>query len=681
MNEATESTQEAAPKPNWTTAWRAAGIVLLVFLGLLTVLGSLTAPFSPYDDLVYINPTKVGLPDYGWFAPFFSKPYHSIYMPLAQLSYKLNLTFIGEDAVWSFRLINALLHAGSGIFLLGLMRELGLRPRQALFLAAAWTAHPIACECVSWASQRHTVMAMFFGIGGLYAYVRWHAAWKGILLGSLGLLLALLSKPAALSFLPIFLALEILGGPERLSKTPEDWEETRSTLPNHAGLGVRLVPLLLFAAVFTAIGILGAGIRMVPPPGGHWYTALMTDTEIFVRYAANICVPTELSAFYGVEDIKALDDPRVYFNSAILVATMAITVCIARSRRRAVFGWLWFFGALGPNANLVGITFTMQDRYVYIASVGLLLVLVEFVFGLAERPRRRTATEKRDPPPVGVLTILGSAFVIFLCVLTYQRGALWGDTLALFKQATERQPASGLARIQYGLMLAKEAAANRADPGPGSNEQAFNNSYSAMRHLKVALEECPDTYRYFDPLRVHVTLANEATRVGQTDTAREALERFLPPETVKDEESVLTEEHRQFGFGVLSHNGYRYFYKKGTLADAYLSAARAELVDARTHLKRAPEKTRAHAARALMLAQQALRTWPRNTESFIVQGRAHIQLHRHAHGIGDHASAWRHYRLARKAFESVPAFAPCSAAAETTLKALKAPEYPDPSAE
>ncbi len=649
---------------------------LLLALGLLTIVGCVTAPFSFYDDFVYINPTHLALPDYGWFQPF-TESYNSIYMPLAQLSFKLNLALCGEEATWSFRLFNAILHAGSGLLVLGLLKRLGLRPGEALFVAAAWTAHPLACECVSWASQRHTVMSMFFGMAGLCAYVKWHTQWRGILWGALGFLLALLSKPSALGFFPVFLAIELLGGPDRIAKTPAEWKETRSTLPNSAGLAVRLAPFILLTGIFALVGIVGARIRLIPPPGGSWYTALMTDTEIFVRYLYNVLVPLKLSAFYGVKDIDSFQDPRLYYHGAILAAAVALSTGVARSPRRAILGWLWFFGALGPNANLVGITFTMQDRYVYISAVGLLLVAAESVLGLSTLPRRRLSTPTSTPPPQGLVTAAGALYVLLLCGLTVQRSFTWNDTLALFTEATQRQPQCGLARIQHGLMQAKEADKRRKDGGPGSHEAAFMHSTWALQDLQYAIQDCPDTYRYFDPLRLHVALAREAFHLKQFDTARAALNPFLPPRPASQASFRPGENERRLGFRAMQWGAYPYFYRQQTLADAYMLASDIELSEAQSPAV-APQKKKESIALALSCAQKAIEADPKRSCAFWNQAQCHNLLKILALAEHDQETAQKQGSAARSALEQIGFSSPYYGRAQAELRGAPPAAGPEP---
>jgi len=591
------------------TFWLAAAFLLLV-LGYMTIAGCARGPLSAYDDRVHIawNPL---LQEGRGTAELFTRPHYAQYIPVTLLSYKLNYALFGRDALASFRVVNWLLHAASGLLLLALLMRLGLSRLEALFLAAVWTTHPLACESVAWVSQRSNCLAVFFGFAGLLAYVEWHRKWPGLVGGVLGFLLALLSKPAALGFLPLFVAVEVLGGPARLRGEGGENSGTDKTSflsPNFPafpvrgwlGAALRLAPLAALAAVFAVVGAERARVALMPPPGGHWYTALLTDLEILPRYLFNIFLPVRLSAFYGVADIESLADGRVYLFGAVLAALVGATLWAARSRRRALFGWLWFFGALGPSLNLVAITFLMQDRYVYYASAGALLVALEVLAGVASRVlpsvapapsavRRSsagggacaTSAEKADTGLNRPLVYVAGVCVVLLAFAAAARSVLWdGRNLPLlFADAVEKQPESGLARTFYGLVLAEAAGRARA-PGPARDPQAaFASGQEALAQFKAAQTK-PDFYRYFDPLLVRVVLAREAIRLGQRNEAREALaEGFPPPAPPNSPETGLGPQELGLGFRAAGpgRHGATYLYRLPTVAQGYVVLAEANL--------------------------------------------------------------------------------------------------------
>jgi hypothetical protein len=522
-------------------------------------------------------------------------------------SYRLNAELFGLDAAWGYRFVNWLVHAGSGLLLLGLVRRLGLKPLQALLLAAVWVAHPIACESVAWITARSNVLAAFFGLGGLLAYVRWHGRWQGMAGGLLGFLLALLSNPAGLGWMPVFAAVELLGGPERLAgRDSGALSSPSSTSGRLVAPVLRLIPFAALSVVFTIIGLRVGASSIVAPPGGHWYTGALTDLEVFARYLLNLLCPVRLSALYYVEEIRSPADPRVWLYGAALACAVAGSLALARSKRRAALGWLWFLGALGPSANLVAITFTMQDRYVYVASIGFWLVLVETFSGLWDRWRARAAAPAGPSRvPVGVAV----AFLAFLAVLAALRSATWSDRLVLFRQAVERQPRCGLAHIYYGLALAEDAETSR---GSSRFEQAQWLSREAVAQFRAA-RACTDSYRFHDPVRPEVLAAREAALFGDWGAVREALGRDFPPEILPPE-TPADEGYMKRGFLRVRRGEHVYWCARKDVAEGLALLARLDLrdaLDAGTPLEQAQALVR----RARGRIKQALELDPWNPEA------------------------------------------------------------------
>src|SRR5205823_693137 len=114
---------------------------------------------------------------------------------------------------------------------------------------------------------------------------------------------------------------------------------------------------------------------VVEPPGGSVWTALLTDVVIFSRYVQHILAPWNLSFYYAIEPVTSLADGRLWLSAAalLLLAWGLWRLTAPEQRSLTLFGLLWFFGALAPNANLVASAFPMQDRFFYLGSPGLLL--------------------------------------------------------------------------------------------------------------------------------------------------------------------------------------------------------------------------------------------------------------------------------------------------------------------
>jgi tetratricopeptide (TPR) repeat protein len=116
-------------------------------------------------------------------------------------------------------------------------------------------------------------------------------------------------------------------------------------------------------------------------------------------------------------------------------------------------GWFWFLGTLVPTIGLIQVgAQSMADRYTYIPSIGLFIVVV---WGVAEyfssRDRRKI-----------ILPVLGAAALVGCLGATACQIALWRDSITLFRHAvavtTDNYAAENCLGKAYELVGKKEAA-------------------------------------------------------------------------------------------------------------------------------------------------------------------------------------------------------------------------------
>ncbi len=87
-------------------------------------------------------------------------------------------------------------------------------------------------------------------------------------------------------------------------------------------------------------------------------------------------------------------------------------------------GWLWFIATLVPVIGLIQVgEQSMADRYTYIPSIGLFVLIV---WGAYESCRTRRQL-------ILALTVAGLAALVFCCVLTRQQLGYWRNSETLFR--------------------------------------------------------------------------------------------------------------------------------------------------------------------------------------------------------------------------------------------------------
>jgi tetratricopeptide (TPR) repeat protein len=100
------------------------------------------------------------------------------------------------------------------------------------------------------------------------------------------------------------------------------------------------------------------------------------------------------------------------------------------------FGILWFFLALSITSSIVPLQDWIFEHRLYLPMVGFALVLCTGLFYLIKNPR------------IAVLCLTG--FILILSFLTYQRNAIWTDSVKLWEDTVRKSPQKARPYIQLG---------------------------------------------------------------------------------------------------------------------------------------------------------------------------------------------------------------------------------------
>ncbi|MBI3828644.1 MAG: hypothetical protein HY291_03955 [Planctomycetes bacterium] len=506
------------------------------------------APFLTLDDVTYIAHDPRLREDAAWAETLQHRSGYPFYYPATLLSWRI------DRAVWStvlepvagknawaagVRTTNLLLHLGAALFVWLILRRLGAGAALAGFSTAAFALHPVACETVCWAVERKNALAACLGLAALWRYMSARALWHHTL-AALLFALALLSKPSALGIFAIVAAWEALGRPALSNSSPAPQEPFAK---RWRSVALRLLPWVVLAGAGTALGFVMHAENLLKPPGGTAWTALLTDVEILWRYARNFFWPAGLSAYYCVQPIVSLADPRLWGFGALLAALVAGTIFAARAEARclSLFAWLWFLGALGTNLNLVGINDLMHDRFVYLSAPGFWLAI-----GLAlEGAATRLALRERLPDSASAICIGSLALV--LGAASFTRGGNFSLAAKLFEEAVAKEPGSSYARIFLAADY-KTLANHKLKKGESQEaERIFALSFESLK----AGVHAPDFDRFLHRARAHADLA---VAFQQRGAAEEAVEQARNSLAADRDPDAWADAHQILGLAALKRN-------------------------------------------------------------------------------------------------------------------------------
>jgi tetratricopeptide (TPR) repeat protein len=382
------------------------------------------------------------------------------YRPLVHVTLLLCRAAFGLQP-WGYHLVMLLGHMAVS----GLVYRVGLlfcaqRPGGWLAALAAgllFAVHPIHTEAVAWVAAINDV-AMALGV--LLALYLLMTSTPGLTLRSalagLAFLFALLFKEPAVLLLGMVGVWDVMRGGRAWS--------LRQWLGRYAPLAVALV---LYAALrIHALAGLGRTVHHSSlGTAGYVLNAL----PLLAQHLGALALPLELNSFHVFEPVDSPWAPQVLSGLAALASLAIAAAVFWRRAPSALVALAWcllpllpvlYIPALGSN--------TFAERYLYLPSVGFLLLVGMGLEALGRRPLVLGALA------VGVLA--GGA-------ATASRNTVWHDNLSLWLDVQSKSPEAP--EIHEGLGLALLDRGRTAE-AIAHLERAPRNSAPALRNLGVA---------------------------------------------------------------------------------------------------------------------------------------------------------------------------------------------------
>ena len=454
-------------------AWLGLPLLLLaVALAYLPGLGG-GYVFDDYPNIVSNPALHVG-PDsaQGWVGAAMASPAHNLPRPLSMLSFAANHWFTGLDSV-PLKATNIAIHLLNVLLVFGLVRCLlrfrlaggdaeAQAERYALVAAALWGLHPINLMAVLFIVQRMESLGHVFVFAGLWLYASARAdqaraiagRWPRLLFGVVGCsALGVLAKESA-ALLPLYaFLLEVFlfrfrSGSEGRVDRPLCW----------LYMLVLALPMLVGGA-WQTLAALDPGAY-----AGRDFTLaerLLTEPRVLMHYLAWTVLPNvaELALYH--DDIalsRGLLQPPATAVALLALPALAAAAWLARRRwPLAALGASWFLAAHVLTATVIPLELVFEHRN-YFASLGVCLVALELLLGLARRA------------PRWVVPAIALAAALALCGQTFLRAREWRDPVTFAYSEAAKHPRSPRATYYLAWMLINESG---YVPGSPMVEQAF----------------------------------------------------------------------------------------------------------------------------------------------------------------------------------------------------------------
>ncbi len=420
---------------------RALAHALVALAAVLPYLPTTHFGYINWDDNINIidNPFyEIADTDSLW--ELWKQPLHSLYIPVFYTSYWIEANLWGLDHPGISHFINTLLHAANGLLVLSLLTRLLGRGPAPVLGALLFVLHPLQTEPVCWITGRKDLLLGFFSLLSLRFYLDFatHARARDYALASLCLLLALMSKPSAVSVPLIAAALAAL-----CLRTPL------------RRLAFSLAPWLLICAAWVLLTQKVQPVRAehVAPLSPLHRLLVATDTLTF--YADKVVRPFGLAAIYGRTPAVALGSRWAY---ATLLSALVLAVIFWRGGRETRAAILAILAALLPVLGLVPFAYqrisTVADRYMYLALFGVALLLAQALRALT-RPDR--------PRPLNPVVYAASVVALLvLAVLTVRQVHVWRSSRTLWANVLAVDPDSWTAWHNLGTIAVRAGDVSEA---------------------------------------------------------------------------------------------------------------------------------------------------------------------------------------------------------------------------
>jgi protein O-mannosyl-transferase len=387
---------------------------ILIISSFIVYFSCLKTGFFCWDDTtVALNPANRQFTIQN-IIQLFTTPQAGLFHPVTSLSFMIDYYF-GRGTPFMFHFTNLLLHSINTLLVYLFLKRLINNNIIAFFTALLWGIHPVHVESVVWITSRKDLLYSFFYILSLLFYLKCiknGGSWKYYLVAILFFLLSLLSKVQAVT-LPAILFLIDFYSRRRVSlKTFLD-----------------KVPFLILCVLFGFLNYM-AQQQYGYTSYGHSFSGfekIFLAVYAMSEYAIKIFIPYPLSIFYPYP-FKPGTLPHIKEIMSVTAFMLLLIACMAF--RKKVSNVIWF-GILFflTNAAIVALTSlnresVMADRYAYLSSVGILLIIPS----LQDRIRGRASYKK-------YLNLILLIYTGLLSIVTFQRTLLWQDQDKLFKNA------------------------------------------------------------------------------------------------------------------------------------------------------------------------------------------------------------------------------------------------------
>lgn len=404
-------------------------LIFLAILVLLVYAVSLPNEFLSDDIPAIVQNPQITSPNYFFGPQFF--PFH--FNPRNFFLFLIHKIFGLNPA--PFRFLNIISHLGV-VFLVYLLTHFFFPPPIPLFSASLYAVHPILTEAVIWISGGPYSNGAFFLLLSLVFWIVWQKNQKiWLYFSSLGsFFAALLFTERVIWFPAILLLYDLFFG--NLKKT-----------------GKHLIPFFILVAWWTSYLLGLTGKRLTALETAYYQEPGLDNPLIKIPIAVTsylelIFWPRKLTFYHSELNFTQTE---YFLRIAIFIAFLGLILYLLKKERRLAFWLVFFLATLSPTLTPLRIAWVVAERYVYLGTAGI-LILVAF---LVQKIGEKTNNQKISLIILGIL-------ITALSIRTVFRISDWRNQDTLWLTTAKYSPSSHQNHNNLGDMYARHGDYQKA---------------------------------------------------------------------------------------------------------------------------------------------------------------------------------------------------------------------------
>lgn len=514
--------------------WWIAGLWLL---GTLVYLNSFEAPFV-FDDLLTIQKnTGVRFGEFNWNL--------LAGRSLLYLTFTLNYIWT-EQAVWSYHLVNLLLHLANGglVFLVAYhcfkrsVQNARTVTLYAFGAASFFLLHPVQTQSVTYISSRSELLSTFFYLIAFFLFARRDEKKIGFVFSlpiAVSFLLALSSKETAITLPAVLAAYDLIFISQgRIRSLLSRWRF-------YTTFAIGGLAATYYIATVTLRGSIGRVPGHLAP-----YSYFLTELRVIVRYIYLTFLPIGLNLDYEFTPSVSIFEWKVLLSAVFLAAIAGIAWVWRKTHPVYSFSIVCFFLTLAPTSSFVPILDVIFEHRLYLPMTIVCLsfpFLIVAIAGYVERSFRFAVNP----------AVLGGVLLATLGLGAVLRNHIWADEVRLFADVVEKSPGkqrsyNGLAFAYYkkgdyaNAIKAGELGAERLPEKKGDFAEMLGQMYLKSDRLDDAIRLFEETIPLFsDPRRIAFSYNNLGVAYLYKWNALQAREKQMSVEEFNSEKLKILE--------------------------------------------------------------------------------------------------------------------------------------------